>query len=160
MLYRVAPNGKRYYRQPTYLICTDPEADTKTILQRYLRRWDIEVNFRDQKTLLGLGEAQVRDPHAVQNVTATSVAAYALLLAAAEKTSCAGDKPLTLPRPKWQRRKSPRATTQQLIQRMRYELWGRAMNFSPFVKTSAPTQGEKNPLRSPQSALFYPSRYS
>ena len=160
VLYRVAPNGKRYYRPPAYLLCTNPAADTITILQRYLRRWDIEVNFRDQKTLLGVGEAQVRDPNAVQNVTATSVASYALLLAAAEKITQTGEEPLSLPRPKWQRKKPPRTTTQQLIQQMRCELWGRAMNFSHFVKTSAPAQPQINSLHSPQSALLYGSRYS
>jgi len=46
-----------------------------------------QVNFRDEKTLLGVGEAQVRDQDAVQNVTATAVAGYALLLAALSRVS-------------------------------------------------------------------------
>ncbi|MBL8881276.1 MAG: hypothetical protein JNG88_19400, partial [Phycisphaerales bacterium] len=40
---------------------------------------------RIQKTLLGVGQAQVRNRHAVQYVPATAVAAYALLLTAAIK---------------------------------------------------------------------------
>jgi len=50
------------------------------LLQSYLWRWDIEVNFRDQKSLLGIGEAQVRNPHSVQSQPALAVAAYGLLL--------------------------------------------------------------------------------
>src|SRR6516162_5625001 len=54
-----------------------------SLLQSYLWRWDIEINFRDQKSLLGVGEAQVRHPRSVQNQPAMAVAAYGLLLLAA-----------------------------------------------------------------------------
>jgi hypothetical protein len=44
------------------------------------------VNFRDEKTILGVGEAQVRKKEAVQKVPALAVAAYATLLALAIHT--------------------------------------------------------------------------
>jgi hypothetical protein len=159
LLYRISPSGKYLYRRPAFLISTDPDAATAEIVQRYIARWDIEVNFRDEKTLLGVGEAQVRDPHAVDNVTATAVAAYALLLAAAHRHGPA--KPMfAVPRPKWQNRKPLRATTQRLIQQMRYELWGRAMRFSHFASQSSPTRSPENPLYDPSHAVFSCSRHS
>lgn len=54
--YRLSKNSKLLYRKPAYLICTDPNASITDIIQHYLWRWDIEVNFRDQKALLGVGE--------------------------------------------------------------------------------------------------------
>lgn len=158
--YRISPTGKRLYRQPAFLICTDPDADTQDILQRYISRWDIEVNFRDQKTLLGVGEAQVRGQHAVQNVTATAVAAYALLLAAAQGIHRGKQAEFALPRPKWQRRKPHRATTQSLIQQMRFELWGQAMSFSHFASKPSSTRSAENSLHNPYHAVFYSSRHS
>jgi hypothetical protein len=157
--YRTSPAGKLLYRAPAYLICTDPSADTAAITQRYILRWDIEVNFRDEKTLLGVGEAQVRGPQAVENVTATAVAAYALLLAAAPDSST-GCEPFALPRPKWQRRKPHRATTQRLIQQLRFELWGQAMNSSHFVTDLPEKRARNNSLTNPYHALFYASRFS
>ena len=128
-------------------------------MHRYIARWDIEVNFRDEKTLLGVGEAQVRDPHAVENVTATAVAAYALMLAAAHQHG-ATKGTFAAPRPKWQNRKPRRATTQRLIQQIRYELWGHAMRFSHFASQSSPPRSPPNPLHDPSHAIFSCSRHS
>ena len=158
--YYTSPAGKPLYRKPAFLICTAPDAETQVLLQRYITRWDIEVNFRDEKTLLGVGEAQVRDPHAVQNVTATAVAAYALLLTAAQSLPLGNQVAFALPRPKWQRKKPHRATTQSLIQQMRFELWGRAMRFSHFVSNQCPTRSAENSLLDPYHAVMYSSRHS
>lgn len=59
--YRLTKASKRIYREPAYLVCTDNNLDIQTLLQTYLWRWEIEVNFRDEKTLLGCGQAQVRN---------------------------------------------------------------------------------------------------
>ena len=160
LLYRISPSGKHLYRKPAFLICTDPDADNQDILQRYISRWDIEVNFRDEKTLLGVGEAQVRDPNAVQNVTATAVAAYALLLTAAQGIPRGKEAEFALTRPKWQRKQPHRATTQSLIQQMRFELWGQAMSFSHFASTQPSTRSAENSLHSPYHAVLYSSRHS
>src|SRR5437763_12976608 len=37
-------------------ICTDPALDPREIIEAYFQRWDIEVNFCDEKTLLGVGD--------------------------------------------------------------------------------------------------------
>jgi hypothetical protein len=158
--YRISPSGKHLYRKPAFLICTDPDAEIQAILQRYISRWDIEVNFRDEKTLLGVGEAQVRGPLAVQNVTAAAVAAYALLLTAAQETHLDNQVEFALPRPKWQRKKPHRATTQNLIQQIRFELWGHAMSFSHFASDQGATRSAENSIHNPYHAVMHSSRHS
>ena len=143
---------------PTALI--DPEAKLGDIVQHYLWRWDIEVNFRDEKTLLGVGDAQVRTPDAVQNVTACAVAAYAMLLTAAANCKTNDQTIEHLPAPKWQRRKSYRTTTMNLIKNIRYELWAQAINFSGFVVQDQLTTKPKKIQPQLESALFYAARYS
>jgi hypothetical protein len=50
--YRVRQGAKLDYHAPAYLLCTDPALSPQQILQAYLWRWEIEVNFRDEKTLI------------------------------------------------------------------------------------------------------------
>jgi len=66
--YRLRKNSKLLYRKPAFLICTDPELDVQAIVEGYIQRWDIEVNFREEKTRLGVGQAQAREPHSVESV--------------------------------------------------------------------------------------------
>lgn len=158
--YRLTKNGRQLYRKPAYLICTAPDAPLDQVVQHYLWRWDIEVNFRDEKTLLGLGDAQVRTANAVQNVTGLAVAAYAMLLTAAETCRHKNIPHQHLPAPKWRRKKALRVTTMDLIQNLRYELWATAIHFSHFA--SQPTKNTKpekiiDPLK---NAVFYASTYS
>ena len=77
--YRLTKGSKVLYRKPAYLICTDPELDIQTLLQAYLWRWEIEVNFREEKSMLGCGQAQVRNPNSAETFPAFIAAAYALL---------------------------------------------------------------------------------
>ena len=46
----------------------------------------VDLNFRDEKTVLGVGDAQVRTQAAVETVPCFVVAAYAFLLLAARKS--------------------------------------------------------------------------
>ncbi len=121
--YHVTPQGRSLYRQPGYLICTDPSLPLEQIVQKYIWRWDIENNFRDEKTVLGVGEAQVRTANSVELVPAAGVAAYSMLLLASLKLYGLQGHPGQLPPPKWQRRARPRASTQELVSQLRYELW-------------------------------------
>lgn len=158
--YKLSANSKTLYRKQAYLICTDPEASINDIVQHYIWRWDIEVNNRDEKTLLGVGDAQVRTKAAVQNVTGCAVAAYAMLLVASaqcRKNNLPHDH---LPAPIWGRKRSNKATTMKLIQNLRYELWGKSIHFSGFAvksKLNTSLQKCKLPL---ESAVFYASAYS
>jgi len=64
--YRLTVGGKLLYRQPAFLVCTDPELSLQEFLQDFLWRWDIEVNFRDEKTILKIGQGQVRNENSTQ----------------------------------------------------------------------------------------------
>jgi hypothetical protein len=156
--YRLRQGSKLLYRKPAFLLCTEENLDPQVLIETYVGRWDIEVNFREEKTLLGVGQAQVRDPASVESAPALSVAAYALLLLATQR-AFAPSRQALLPRPKWIRPSpSARISTQQALHQLRAEVWGRGLgldNFSGFASVSSPvTKPEKSsfPLA---SALCY-----
>ncbi len=139
--YRRKRGDKLLYRQPAYLVCTDPNLPAATVIAAYLRRWAIEVNFRDEKTLLGAGQPQVRNPHSTEAAPALAVASYAMLLLAAYRASASGT-PAHLPPPAWQRSASPPfATTRAAQSQLRAEVWGQgllALNLPHFAAPSPP----------------------
>jgi hypothetical protein len=127
--YRLKKAGKLLYRQPAFLICTDLNMSKEVFLQDFLWRWDIEVNFRDEKTILGVGQAQVRTKSSNQNAPALGVSAYALLLLASVKAYGKTGCPDRLQEAKWYHRKNnQRATTNELINQLRRELWQEAID--------------------------------
>jgi hypothetical protein len=145
--YRLTIGGRLLYRQPAYLICTDPQMALEESLQHFLWRWDIEVNFRDEKTLLGVGQAQVRTKLSNQNAPALAVAAYALLLLASVNAYGKNGVPDRLDQAKWYRRKKKdRATTNELINQLRREMWAHALSpaHSPNFMLDTPTD-QKSP---------------
>jgi len=127
--YRLRKGSKLLYRQPAYLICTDPDLPLAKILQYYLWRWDIEVNHRDEKQIIGVGQAQVRSEKSVDRQPAFATATYAMLLLAAARAFGINAVHTTLPPPKW--RKGcirQRVPTQEILQQFRSEIWARALN--------------------------------
>lgn len=74
--------GKRNYRNPAYLLATDIKAPLEMLIQAYLDRWQIEYNHRDEKSILGVGQAQVWNEISVSQQPAFHVAAYSGLLLA------------------------------------------------------------------------------
>jgi hypothetical protein len=98
--YRLSKGSYILYRDPAYLICTETGLDIKDILQAYLWRWEIEVNFREEKTLLGCGQAQVSNPNSAESLPAFVAAMYGLLHLASHRTNTKSNK-FMLPRPKW-----------------------------------------------------------
>jgi hypothetical protein len=155
--YKLTKHSKMLYRKPAFLICTDPDADIQQIIQAYVWRWDIEVNFRDEKTIIGVGQAQVRHKNSVENVPALAVAAYAMLLTAAINAYGSTGQPDTLPAPKWRRQKTLRASTQSLLQHLRYEVWADALHFSGFVSNASLNTKPQKLHETLGSALFYAS---
>ena len=98
------------------------------LLQQYIWRWDIEVNHRDEKTILGVGQAQVRKKNSVQSIPASAVAAFAMLHLAAIKAYGQGACPTVIPPAKWRNpTKKKRPSTQDLINELRRELWAQAI---------------------------------
>ena len=137
LAYRPKKGARLLYRNPVYLLCTDPELPLTKLLQSYLWRWEVELNFRDEKTVMGVGEAQVRTKSAVEAVPAFVVAAYAFLLLAGTEAN-KGEQ--VLPLPKWRETEIPaRQTTAKMIGMLRSQLWGTAMgmNLTDFVAGKA-----------------------
>jgi hypothetical protein len=156
--YRLTKGAKLCYRQPAFLLCTDPDLALEQLLQVFLWRWDIEVNFRDEKTILKVGEAQVRTEASNQNAPALAVAAYALLLLASIEAYGKNGAPDRLHQAKWyQREAGQRATTNELINQLRVELWSAALDprhFRDFMSASPSTQNSEKSETSLAAALF------
>ena len=157
LAYRLTKTSPVLYREPAYLICTDPNLDIQSLLQDYLWRWEIEVNLRDEKTLLGCGQAQVRHPDSAQRVPAFIAAMYAFLLLATHRSLKSSDQKM-LPRPKWyQKNNDRRYSTGDIINNFRAQLWSKAIgvNFSGFVNQQKKSQSRKIEANPYTSAAFY-----
>jgi len=155
--YRPRAGSRLLYRQPAYLLCTDPKMSLRRMLQSYLWRWDIEVNFREEKTLLGVGEAQVRTAESAARVPAVAVAAYGLLLVAAAQ-AYPDARDLLLPTPAWRAGKPPRPTTATLLDHLRFELFAHALkpeSFTGFWTAPNPDQNPPKLDATLATALFH-----
>jgi hypothetical protein len=145
LAYRPRKGSRLLYRDPAYLICTDPALEARQIIEAYFQRWDIEVNFRDEKTLLGVGQAQVRADASVESAPALTVAAYALLLVSAQRAFGNSEDGL-LPQPKWAGScKGPRTSTQRLLHQLRAEVWGRGLGLASFSGFASPVASDTKP---------------
>lgn len=113
--------GKRNYRDPAYLLTTNPKAPIEVLIQAYLDRWQIEYNHRDEKSILGVGQAQLRHRSSVVKQPAFHVAAYSLLLMANIIAYKDQDHSDFGPRPKW-RKKPKRNTCRALVGLLRASL--------------------------------------
>lgn len=122
--YRLRKGSKRLYRKPVYLGCTNPELPIVDILKVFLSRWGIEENFRDEKTVIGLGEAQVRNESSVERVPQLMALAYALLLLAGVQAYGVSGVPQVTDPAKWYANPQKNcASTEDLIRELRQELW-------------------------------------
>lgn len=131
LAYRLSKASRILYRQPAYLICTDVNLPLEQLIQYYFWRWDIEVNHRDEKQLIGVGQAQVRAPKAADRLPAFAVLSYTYLLIAAAHSFGLAASRQTLPLPKWRDRSSrpsdnpttlPRLSTNQILSNFRLSL--------------------------------------
>jgi hypothetical protein len=141
--YRLRKGSKLLYREPAFLICTDPNLDLKTIVQAYVYRWEIEVNHHDEKSIIGVAQAQTRNPKAVNRQPQLQVAAYSLLLLASILAHGFERTDEYLPLPKW-RGKSPRPSTADLVNLLRQQILGhtfsadRKITFDHFANNREP----------------------
>lgn len=149
--YRLRKGSKLLYRQPAYILCSDPDLPIEQVLQSYLWRWGIEVNFREEKSLIGTGQAQVRGEASNEQIPGMTVAAYAHLWVAALSLH-SSDNPLTTLRPpKWRPRPEqegpPLPSTGELLRLLRYEYWAPALRPATFYHfatgTTPATSAEK-----------------
>jgi hypothetical protein len=119
--YQVPGRKRKYYRDPAYLLTTDLAGTPRELLQAYFDRWQIEVNHREEKDTLGIGQAQVRSRLSVPRQPAFAVAAYSALLLAALLTFGPLRDAHYQPLPKW-RRKADRPSCLDLITLLRKEM--------------------------------------
>lgn len=106
--------GKRNYRNPSYILTTSLDAPIEILIQAYLDRWQIEYNHRDEKSILGVGEAQVWSEKSVKNQPAFHVAVYSAMLLANVMVYQDKNHIDFGPRPKW-RKKPKRNTCRALV---------------------------------------------
>ena len=150
--YRLRKGSKLLYRQPAFLICTDPQLNLQMLLQAYIDRWEIECNHRDEKSLLGAAQGQVWNPMAVTRLPQFQVAIYSLLLLASILAYGFQRTADYLPLPRW-RRKSIRPSVLDLLNLLRDQIFARRtqpdvrLNIDHFA-TLAPTDANasKPPL--------------
>jgi len=117
-----APGRKRkYYRDPAYLLTTDLLGTPRELLQAYFDRWQIEVNHREEKDTLGVGQAQLRSRRSVPRQPAFAVAAYSAMMLAGLLTFGPGRDAHYQPLPKW-RRNADRPSCLDLITLLRKEM--------------------------------------
>ena len=155
--YRLSKDSKILYRQPAYLISTNPELDIQKTLQAYLWRWEIEVNFREEKSLLGCGQAQVRNVNSIVKIPAFTAAIYGLLHLAAIRSS-KSDNSDFLPRPKWYPKKNTkRPSTSDLVNNNKAQAYSKSigLSFSSFVNLQKKQRSLRNSSNSLLDAMLY-----
>lgn len=119
--YRKSKSKKMYYRDPAYLLTTDLRSSTKQLLQIYFDRWQIEVNHREEKDTLGVGQAQLWNVTSVPKQPVLAVAAYSALLLASFQAFGAERGAAYAELPKW-RRSARRPSCLDLITLLRKEM--------------------------------------
>jgi hypothetical protein len=120
--YKLSKNSHLNYREPAYFLTTDPRTSIKLLVQACFDRWQIEVNHRDEKEILGVGQAQVRSEHSIPRHPALAVASYSMLLLAALKSFGPGRSEDYLCHPKWRKKASKRASFLDIVTKLRTEL--------------------------------------
>jgi DDE superfamily endonuclease len=118
--YRKRKSGRLYYRRPAYLLTTDLTSSAKPLLQIYFDRWQIEVNHREEKDTLGVGQAQLWNATAVPKQPVLVVAAYSALLLASLIAFGTERNTAYAALPKW-RRHAKRPSCLDLITLLRKE---------------------------------------
>jgi hypothetical protein len=119
--YRKRKSAKLYYRQPAFLLTTDLKGHAHTLLQIYFDRWQIEVNHREEKDTLGVGQAQLWNEVSVPKQPVLAVASYSALLLASLLAFGAERGDAYAPLPKW-RRNAKRPSCLDLIALLRKEM--------------------------------------
>ena len=119
--YQVPGRERKNYGEPAFLLSSDLIGTPEELLQASFDRWQIEVNHREEKDTLGVGQAQVRSAKSVPRQPAFAVAAYSALLLAGLLTYGPDRGPAYLPLPKW-RKNATRPSCLDLITLLRKEM--------------------------------------
>lgn len=128
--YKTSPNAKTNYREPAYLLTTDGDSPIELLVQAYLDRWQIEVNHREEKSILGAGQSQVFSAKSVPRHPAFVVAVYSMLLLAAMMEFGLNRTSDFVALPKW-RKHARRPSALDLITLLRKQV--NEMHFSDWL---------------------------
>jgi hypothetical protein len=129
--YRKSQSRKLYYRDPAYLLTSDLRSSIKQLLQIYFDRWQIEVNHREEKDTLGVGQAQLWNVTSVPKQPVLAVASYSALLLASLQAFGAERGKAYVELPKW-RRHARRPSCLDLITLLRKEMALQPQLLAPF----------------------------
>jgi hypothetical protein len=129
--YRKSKSKRWYYRDPAYLLTSDLHSSLQQLLQIYFDRWQIEVNHREEKDTLGIGQAQLWNVTSVPKQPVLAVAAYSALLLASLTAFGAGRSTAYAPLPEW-RRNARRPSCLDLITLLRKEMVQQPQLLAPF----------------------------
>ncbi len=129
--YRKSKSRKLYYRDPAYLLTTDLHSSLHQLLQIYFDRWQIEVNHREEKDTLGVGQAQLWNVTSVPKQPVLAVASYSALLLASIQAFGAERGSAYAELPKW-RRSARRPSCLDLITLLRKEMPQLTHLLAPF----------------------------
>lgn len=129
--YRKSKSKRLYYRDPAYLLTSDLRSSVKQLLQIYFDRWQIEVNHREEKDTLGVGQAQLWNVTAVPKQPVLAVAAYSALLLAALQAFGPERGSVYADLPKW-RRHARRPSCLDLVTLLRKEMAEQPHLLAPF----------------------------
>jgi hypothetical protein len=119
--YRKQNGGRWYYRRPAFLLTTVVSGSVRQLIQIYFDRWQIEVNHREEKDTIGVGQAQLWNFTAVPKQPAFAVASYSALLLASLQAFGAERGEAYAALPKW-RRRAVRPSALDLITLLRKEM--------------------------------------
>ena len=111
-----------YYRNPAYLLTTDLKSPANQLLQIYFDRWQIEVNHREEKDTLGVGQAQLWNVTSVPKQPVLAVAAYSALMLASLKAFGKERGTAYAELPKWRGRQPRRPSCLDMITLLRKEM--------------------------------------
>jgi DDE superfamily endonuclease len=130
--YRKSKSKRLYYRDPAYLLTSDLRSSLKQLLQIYFDRWQIEVNHREEKDTLGVGQAQLWNVTSVPKQPVLAVAAYSALLLASLTAFGAERSTAYAPLPKW-RRNARRPSCLDLVTLLRTEMVQQPQLLAPLA---------------------------
>ncbi len=141
--YRKSRSRKLYYRRPAYLL-----SSPKRLLQIYFDRWQIEVNHREEKDTLGVGQAQLWNPTSVPKQPVLAVAAYSALLLASLIAFGPKRGEAYAALPKW-RRNAKRPSCWDLITLLRHEIAQQPLRSTISTSKSTATASFRPPPPDP-----------
>lgn len=151
--YRATGRGKKrwYYRDPAYLLTTDLTTPAEELIQLYLARWQIEVEHRDLKSGLGVGQAQVWNDKSVARLHAAHVALWSMVKLAALRSFGLLRNEHYPRRPAWYPQEpDDRASQRDIVQALQADLGGQ-QPATPAKRLRGPRSQRRPPGRKPRA---------